>query len=164
MGIAGLLPALKSIQKQRHLSEFSGKKVAIDAYVFLHRGVYTCSTELALDEPTTKCVYCSEFPVPFKAHLVLSRYVRYAMAKFRLLRHHGIEPYIVFDGGPLPAKKGTEVERKQRREEALRKGKLLASQGKSSQARDCFTKCVDVTPQMAFQLIKARFYLLQRCC
>jgi exonuclease-1 len=27
------------------------------------------------------------------------------------MRHHGIEPYIVFDGGPLPAKKKTEVSR-----------------------------------------------------
>lgn len=28
-----------------------------------------------------------------------------------MLRHHGVEPYVVFDGGPLPAKKGTESER-----------------------------------------------------
>lgn len=33
------------------------------------------------------------------------------MYRVRLLRHHGITPFIVFDGGPLPAKKGTEVSR-----------------------------------------------------
>jgi len=76
------------------------------------------------------------------------------MEKVRLLRHHGIEPYLVFDGGPLPAKKGTEVERKRKREENLARGNLLASQGKHAQARDCYLKCVDVTPQMAFQFIK----------
>ncbi|KAJ3905295.1 exodeoxyribonuclease 1 [Lentinula edodes] len=136
MGIQGLLPALKSIQNTRHLSEFSGQTIAVDAYVWLHKGVFTCATELATGISTHK-------------------YVNYAMEKVRLLRHHGIEPYIVFDGGPLPAKKGTEVERKRKRDEHLARGNLLASQGKHAQARDCYLKCVDVTPQMAFQLIKA---------
>lgn len=76
------------------------------------------------------------------------------MERVRLLRYHKIEPYIVFDGGPLPAKKGTEIERKQRREESLKKGNALAAQGKHTQARECYVKCVDVTPQMAFQFIK----------
>ncbi|KAG5646334.1 hypothetical protein DXG03_003657 [Asterophora parasitica] len=77
------------------------------------------------------------------------------MHRVRLLRHHKIEPYIVFDGGPLPAKAGTEDSRKQRREESLARGKAFAAQGKHSQARECYVKCVDVTPQMAFQFIKA---------
>lgn len=33
------------------------------------------------------------------------------MHKVRLLVYHGVAPYIVFDGGPLPAKAGTETER-----------------------------------------------------
>ncbi|KAJ3868928.1 exodeoxyribonuclease 1 [Lentinula novae-zelandiae] len=136
MGIQGLLPALKSIQNTRHLSEFSGQTIAVDAYVWLHKGVFTCATELATG-------------------ILTHKYVNYAMEKVRLLRHHGIEPYIVFDGGPLPAKKGTEVERKRKRDEHLARGNLLASQGKHAQARDCYLKCVDVTPQMAFQFIKA---------
>ncbi|KDR79971.1 hypothetical protein GALMADRAFT_62406 [Galerina marginata CBS 339.88] len=136
MGISGLLPALKSIQVTRHLSEYSGKTIAVDAYVWLHKGVYSCATDIATGKNTHK-------------------YVDYAMHRVRLLRHHKIEPYIVFDGGPLPAKKGTESERKQKREENLARGKAFIAQGKHSQARDCFIKCVDVTPQMAFQLIKA---------
>ncbi|PPQ66528.1 hypothetical protein CVT26_009501 [Gymnopilus dilepis] len=136
MGISGLLPALKSIQVTKHLSEFRGKTVAVDAYVWLHKGVYSCAVELARGKDTHK-------------------YVDYAMHRIRLLRHHKIEPYVVFDGGPLPAKKGTEAERKQKREESLAKGKALLAQGKHSQARDCFVKCVDVTPQMAYQFIKA---------
>jgi XPG N-terminal domain len=43
---------------------------------------------------------------------LIDRYVDYAMHRVRLLQYHKIVPYIVFDGGPLPAKKGTEVERK----------------------------------------------------
>ncbi|THH19536.1 hypothetical protein EW146_g1654, partial [Bondarzewia mesenterica] len=84
-----------------------------------------------------------------------AEYVDYAMQKVRLLRHHGIEPYLVFDGGPLPAKRGTESERKQRREENLTRGNLLAAQGRHTQAREYYCKCVDVTPQMAYQFIKA---------
>ena len=81
------------------------------------------------------------------------------MHRVRLLRHHGIQPYLVFDGGPLPAKQGTESERKQRREENLSRANALAAQGKHSQAREYYVKCVDVTPQMAYQLIKVRTLL-----
>ncbi|EIW78627.1 PIN domain-like protein [Coniophora puteana RWD-64-598 SS2] len=136
MGISGLLPLLKSIQVQKHLSEFEGQTLAVDAYVWLHRGVYTCATELATGKRTNK-------------------YVDYAMSRVRLLKHHKIQPYIVFDGGPLPAKRGTESERKQRRDENLARANALAAQGKHTQAREFYLKCVDVTPQMAFQLIKA---------
>ena len=82
------------------------------------------------------------------------------MHRVRLLRHHEIQPYVVFDGGPLPAKERTESERKQRREDNLAKANALASQGKHSQARDFYVKCVDVTPQMAYQLIKVGLVIL----
>ncbi|OBZ67329.1 Exodeoxyribonuclease 1 [Grifola frondosa] len=136
MGISGLLPLLKDIQVNKHLSEFRGQTMAVDGYVWLHRGTYGCAAELATGKKTT-------------------RYVDYAMHRVRLLRHHGIQPYVVFDGGPLPAKKGTEVERKKRRDENLSRANAFAAQGKHSQAREFYVKCIDVTPQMAYQLIKA---------
>ena len=40
-----------------------------------------------------------------------ARFVDYAMGRVRMLVNCGVTPYIVFDGGPLPAKKGTEVSR-----------------------------------------------------
>lgn len=86
------------------------------------------------------------------------RYVDYAMHRVRLLQYHNIQPYIVFDGGPLPAKKNTESDRKQKREENLSRGNALAIQGKHREARECYVKCVDVTPQMAYQFIKARLF------
>ncbi|KAI0032416.1 PIN domain-like protein [Vararia minispora EC-137] len=136
MGISGLLPLLKPIQVRRHLDDFRGQTLAIDAYVWLHRGTYNCATDLAQGRPTT-------------------RHVDYVMHKVRLLRHHGIKPYFVFDGGPLPAKRGTEVERRQRREECKRKGDALAKQGRHKEAREFYCKAVDVTPEMAYQVIKA---------
>ncbi|KIY72069.1 PIN domain-like protein [Cylindrobasidium torrendii FP15055 ss-10] len=136
MGIQGLLPKLKSIRRTRHLDEYNGKTVAVDGYAWLHMGVHTCATELALEKPTNK-------------------YVDYMMSRVRIMRHHGIVPYIVFDGGPLPAKKGTELEREKKRKEALEKAKKLHEAGKHSEARKSFATCVDVSPQMAYQCIKA---------
>lgn len=77
------------------------------------------------------------------------------MHRVRLLLHHKIQPFIVFDGGPLPAKAPTEKLRKQRREDSLAKGKELAKRGKWKEAREYFVKAVDVGTEMAFQLIKA---------
>ncbi len=57
MGISGLLPALKSIQQTKSLSDFEGKTVAVDTYAWLHRAVHTCAIELATDKPTTKYVH-----------------------------------------------------------------------------------------------------------
>ncbi|KZS98264.1 PIN domain-like protein [Sistotremastrum niveocremeum HHB9708] len=136
MGIQGLLPLLKPIHNHTHVSEFSGKTLAVDAYVWLHKGAYGCAPDLVTGKPTVK-------------------YVDYAMHRVRMLRHFGIQPYLVFDGGPLPAKKGTEQERQKRRDENFARASELAKAGKHSQARDYYVKCVDVTPQMAYQLIKA---------
>ena len=85
------------------------------------------------------------------------------MHRVRLLRHHGIAPYLVFDGGPLPAKKGTEAERALRRAEALARGDALAAQGRHAQAREHYVKCVDVTPQTAYQFIKVSACQLGDC-
>ena len=87
----------------------------------------------------------------------MHRYVEYSMYRVRLLRHHKIIPYIVFDGGPLPAKKGTESERKKRRDENLTLANKFAAQGKHAQAREYYVKCVDVTTEMAYQFIKVAF-------
>jgi len=47
MGITGLLPLLKPVAKDGHVSQFKGKTVAVDGYVWLHRAVYGCCVQLA---------------------------------------------------------------------------------------------------------------------
>lgn len=136
MGIQGLLPLLKSIQVHTHLSEFKGQTLAVDGYVLLHRGVYACTPQLVRGEPTTK-------------------YIEYVLHRVRMMRHYGVKPYLVFDGGPLPAKKGTESDRSKKRAENLARANELTEQGKHAQAREVLTRCVDVTPEMATQVIKA---------
>ena len=145
MGIQGLLPMLKPIQRQRHLSGLSGQTLAVDAYVWLHRGTFGCAAEVATGKPTTK-------------------YVDFCMRHVRLLRHYNITPFLVFDGGPLPAKQGTEKEREAKRRENLEKANLLSSRGRHTQAREFYVKCVDITPQMAYQVIKVSGTRKSRCC
>jgi exonuclease-1 len=47
MGIKDLLPSLKSITRQRNISNYAGQTVAIDGYCWLHQGAYNCAMELA---------------------------------------------------------------------------------------------------------------------
>ena len=54
MGIPGLLTALHNVTKYVHLSEFSGKTIAVDAYCWLHKAAFCCAQELCLGVPTEK--------------------------------------------------------------------------------------------------------------
>ena len=92
MGISGLLPALKSIQRTTHVREHAGKRVAVDAYCWLHRGAYCCSRELVLGIPTDK-------------------HIAFCLERLRMLKDHNIKVTLVFDGGRLPSKAGENAER-----------------------------------------------------
>ncbi|KAJ9620991.1 Rad2 nuclease [Taxawa tesnikishii (nom. ined.)] len=120
MGISGLLPLLKSIQKPCNLKEFAGQTIGVDAYGWLHRGLF----------------------------------VDFAMNRVRMLIHFGVKPYLVFDGDYLPSKSGTEKERAARRRESRKTGLELLRVGKTPQAHLELQKGVDVTPEMARQLIE----------
>lgn len=70
-----------------------------------------------------------------------------------MLQHYGVTPYIIFDGDYLPSKAATETDRAKRREDSKGAGMELLNAGKTSQAYLEFQKAVDVTPEMARQLI-----------
>ena len=55
MGIQGLLPCLRSVTRPIDISELRGQAVAVDSYVWLHRGLITCARELCEGTPTDKC-------------------------------------------------------------------------------------------------------------
>ncbi|TKA70363.1 hypothetical protein B0A49_04404 [Cryomyces minteri] len=76
------------------------------------------------------------------------------MNRVRMLIHFGVKPYLVFDGDHLPSKAGTERGRKDRRKESKRAGLELLRLGKVPQAHLELQKGVDVTPEMARQLIE----------
>ncbi|TWU78216.1 Rad2 nuclease [Metarhizium rileyi] len=135
MGVSGLLPLLKSIQRPTELKKCSGDTLAVDAYGWLHRAAYSCAVELGQGKPTT-------------------RYVNAAMHRVRMLQHFGVTPYMVFDGDFLPSKAATEDSRARKREEKKKIANELLKAGKSSQAAQEFQKCIDVTPEMASTLIQ----------
>ena len=53
MGISGLLPLLKPVTKDNHISSYSHRRIAIDGYAWLHKAVYGCCVELAEPNATT---------------------------------------------------------------------------------------------------------------
>jgi exonuclease 1 len=73
------------------------------------------------------------------------RYAHIAMGRVRMLQHFGVKPYLVFDGDYLPSK-GTTENRKA--------GLELLKAGKPSQAHPLLQKSIDVTPEMARELIE----------
>jgi hypothetical protein len=59
MGIPGLLQLLKPVMTDVHVKRMSGKRVAIDAYVWLHKGTFSCALELAQGKHTDNYTrYC----------------------------------------------------------------------------------------------------------
>ncbi|KAM0554178.1 hypothetical protein ACHAPJ_006977 [Fusarium lateritium] len=135
MGVSGLLPLLKSIQKPTELKKYNGQILGVDAYGWLHRAAYCCALELGQDKPTQK-------------------YLNAAMTRVRMLRHFGVTPYMVFDGDFLPSKAATEDSRAKKRDEKKKAAMELLRAGKPAQATQEFQKCIDITPEMASALIQ----------
>ena len=134
MGIQGLLGYVGSASQETHISAFAGKTLAVDAYCWLHRGAFSCATELVLGQPT-------------------DAFLGFAMKMVRLLQKHGVTPLFVFDGTPLPAKARTQEGRSESRLEHMSRGKFLLASGQAEEARKEFGKAVSVTPRMCKQLI-----------
>ncbi|XP_019954111.2 exonuclease 1 isoform X1 [Paralichthys olivaceus] len=136
MGISGLLQFIKDASEPISVKKYRGQTVAVDTYCWLHKGAFSCAEKLAKGEPT-------------------DQYVWYCMKFVDMLLTFGVKPVLVFDGRNLPSKQEVEKARRERRQANLQKGRQLLREGKLSEARDCFTRCVNITPAMAHNLIKA---------
>nr|KYP38086.1 Exonuclease 1 [Cajanus cajan] len=135
MGIQGFLPLLKSIMVPIHIKDLKGSSVAVDTYSWLHKGALSCSTELCKGIPTT-------------------RHIEYCMHRVNLLRHFGVKPVLVFDGGLLPMKSDQENKRARARKDNFARAVVHESDGNSSAAYECYQKAVDISPQVARELIQ----------
>ncbi|CEG37543.1 exonuclease 1-like [Plasmopara halstedii] len=135
MGIPGLLPMLKSITETKTIDEYKGQTLAIDGYCWLHRAIYSCSEEICLGHKTDK-------------------YVTYFMDRITTLLHHGVVPYVVFDGGYLPMKKDTEEERRKSRQKSRDLGIQHYKNKRFAEARKCFIRAAGVSPFMAHEVIQ----------
>jgi exonuclease-1 len=57
MGISGLLQLLKSAVCDSQIAEFKYKRVAVDGYSWIHKGVYSCCEDLARGKSSDKWIY-----------------------------------------------------------------------------------------------------------
>jgi exonuclease-1 len=92
MGIKGLPEVLRPWLKPVQVGKYAGKRAAVDAYSWLHKGAYSCALELGTNN---RWWIRQRRDAP---------YVRYCIHRAQMLRHYGITPVIVFDGDRLPAK------------------------------------------------------------
>lgn len=136
MGISGLLQFIKDAAEPINVKKYKGQTVAVDTYCWLHKGAFSCAEKLAKGEPT-------------------DQYVWYCMKLVDMLLTFSVKPILVFDGRNLPSKQEVEKARRERRETNLHKGRQLLREGKLSEARECFNRCVNISPAMAHNLIKA---------
>lgn len=137
MGITGLLPLLRGATRRISLNELAGETVAVDAYSWLHRGIYgACAVDLFYGRTNES-------------------YIDYCLSKVDQLLKHNVRPLLVFDGGTLPIKSHRETQRALTRKESREKVARLTSEGKTSEAHMQIQKSCDVTPFMASRLIEA---------
>lgn len=101
MGVTGLSAFLKSAARPCLLSEFKGKRLAVDGNVWLHKGTYSCALQLCSGEKTFG-------------------HINYCRKMANLLRSHGATVVVVFDGHSLPAKNEEHERRRVLRARAMR--------------------------------------------
>lgn len=76
------------------------------------------------------------------------------MKYVKMLQHYNIRPILVFDGKNLPAKADTEVKRRESRNKAKQRAAELLRLGKAEEARTYLKQSINITPDMASEVIK----------
>lgn len=128
MGIHGLFPLLSPVGKTIHLTEYKNKRIAVDAFVWMHKAAFRYPVEINKD-PEAK------FLLP------------YLMSRVNGLIKCGVKPVIVFDGQLLPSKQKTTDKRRQDRIEALEKATLYENQGNKSEALKYYQRAVTISQE-----------------
>lgn len=98
MGIQGLLNYLKNSLKERRVSDYRGKTAAVDTYAWYNS--YKLRLHKIIKGPSGR-------------ELILGgpnryRYVSDCLKRIAKIQSHGVKVIMVFDGGPLPCKRGEE--------------------------------------------------------
>ncbi|VDK67915.1 unnamed protein product [Litomosoides sigmodontis] len=136
MGIHNLLPFVKNACRQGNISEFAHQSIAVDVSCLLHRGLIGCADKVA-----------QGFETDF--------YIRYVLKYVKALLAIGCHVILVFDGQMLPAKNKTNNSRREKRDFHKQRGDLLMSEGRTSEAYDCFKRSASLTPKVIESTIQA---------
>ncbi|KAL3570782.1 hypothetical protein D5086_028031 [Populus alba] len=76
------------------------------------------------------------------------------MHRINLLKHYKITPVVVFDGGNIPCKAGTEQDRYRKRKANRELAMEKLKEGNANAATEFFQRAISITPLMAHQLIQ----------
>jgi exonuclease-1 len=134
MGIENLLRVLNSITISKNISDYKGKRIAIDAYCWLHKSVFNITD--IIENPNSE------------------KFLNYLIRKLKQLLDNKIIPVMVFDGDRLPMKKFEEDDRAKRRSDVVRQSHELLQKGQYDLAKQKMMEGYDVNPYMAFKFIK----------
>lgn len=130
-----MIPFLEKASARFHLRDFQGQCVAIDSYCWLHKGAFACADKLARGEST-------------------DIHIQFCLKYVNMLLSYDIKPILVFDGRHLPAKAMTEAKRRESRDNSKKRAAELLRIGKTEEAKSFLRRCVDITHEMALQLIQ----------
>lgn len=133
MGIKNLHKTLLHLFIKKNLKDYSGYKIGIDGYCWLHKSIFCDNMDLATN-PESKS------------------YLYFIKAKVQNLLNHNIKPIFIFDGNKLPIKNKEESYREYKRLQKVEQAKKLFEQGKEDQAKNILISSIDITPNMVKQL------------
>ena len=129
MGIKDLLATLKPALKDTQAWDLRGKTAVIDVMVWLYKGAYSCSYELALGKPTMN-------------------FLSYPVKMLCMLKSKGIKPICVFDGFHLLAKAQTEENRCDYKTKNRNLGIIAYDSGNDLEARKYFRRSLVLKSRM----------------
>ncbi|KAK3093943.1 hypothetical protein FSP39_022063 [Pinctada imbricata] len=94
------------------------------------------------------------YPVEsINTNAIETKYVYYCMKYIDNMLKKNIKPILVFDGCHLPSKREVEKSRREKREVNRKKAAQLLREGKRAEARECLQRCIDISPEMALNLM-----------
>jgi exonuclease-1 len=134
MGIKGLLIFLKDYYIKTQLDELKNKKIGIDGYVWIHKGIYSNNYDIADNK------------------LSLS-YVYYFIKNIKKLLKYNIIPIVVFDGRKLGIKNKEEDKREYKRNEMIKKANKYKEENNYLLYKKTKIKSIDITHNMVKKII-----------
>ena len=133
MGIKGLLLFLKDYYIKTELDELKNKKIGIDGYVWLHKGIYANCLDIVDNKESLSYVY-------------------YFIRNIKKLLKYNIIPIIVFDGRKLGIKNKEEKIRQYKREEMKIKANIY-KENNYLLYKKTKIKSIDITHDMVKKII-----------
>lgn len=138
MGVENLMSFVKNSTSQTDLSQIDirNKTVAIDASHWIYRAAYACPEKL---------YYRNQM---HHAHAIINNYIA---NQVKILKQYNVKLIFIFDGMRLPAKKQTNQDRSEKKEQARKLVAEFLAAGNDQEARKHMVRCLDIR----FDIVKA---------